>query len=252
MNQPLIESKELQRFFPLPEGVVKAVDTVSLQIFHGEFVAVMGPSGSGKSTLLYVLGAMDRPTGGSVNILNQDLGKMTDNQLSEFRNLTVGFVFQSFHLLPRLSVKRNIELPMLYSAISPSQREKRVKSLMRALGISDRGNRLPTEISGGQSQRAAIARALVNDPKLILADEPTGNLDSRTGLEVMGIFQALNSRTRTLIMVTHDEIMARHATRVVRMRDGKIVDDIQVRDRLIAPPPNDFDPEILETDHVSQ
>jgi putative ABC transport system ATP-binding protein len=218
----MIDTQQLQRYFAIGDSCVKAVDNVDLHIAGGEFVAVMGPSGSGKSTLLYVLGAMDRPTGGSVSIDGQRLDKMDDQQCSDFRNRSLGFVFQSFHLLPRMNLIRNTELPMIYAQAEPTKRRRRVEQLLNAVGLGDRMDRLPTELSGGQCQRAAIARALVNGPKLLLADEPTGNLDSHTGLEIIGIFQALNRAGMTVIMVTHDENMAEHAGRIIRMRDGKV------------------------------
>ncbi|PKL44308.1 MAG: macrolide ABC transporter ATP-binding protein [Candidatus Riflebacteria bacterium HGW-Riflebacteria-1] len=218
----MIDIQKLQRYFEIGDSCVKAVDNVDLHIAAGEFVAVMGPSGSGKSTLLYVLGAMDRPTGGSVSIGGQRLDKMDDQQCSDFRNRSLGFVFQSFHLLPRMNLIRNTELPMIYAQAEPAKRRRRVEQLLNAVGLGDRMDRLPTELSGGQCQRAAIARALVNGPKLLLADEPTGNLDSHTGLEIIGIFQALNRAGMTVIMVTHDENMAEHAGRIIRMRDGQV------------------------------
>ncbi|OGK07554.1 MAG: macrolide ABC transporter ATP-binding protein [Candidatus Riflebacteria bacterium GWC2_50_8] len=218
----MIDIQQLQRYFEIGDSCVKAVDKVDLHIAAGEFVAIMGPSGSGKSTLLYVLGAMDRPTGGSVSIDGQRLDKMDDQQCSDFRNRSLGFVFQSFHLLPRMNLIRNTELPMIYAQAEPATRRRRVEQLLNAVGLGDRMDRLPTELSGGQCQRAAIARALVNGPKLLLADEPTGNLDSHTGLEIIGIFQALNRAGMTVIMVTHDENMAEHAGRIIRMRDGQV------------------------------
>ena len=226
----MIDSQQLQRYFSIGDSCVKAVDKVDLQIGVGEFVAVMGPSGSGKSTLLYVLGAMDRPTGGSVSINGQRLDKMDDQQCSDFRNRSLGFVFQSFHLLPRMNLIRNTELPMIYAQRPPEQRRARAEQLLRAVGLGDRMDRLPTELSGGQCQRAAIARALVNQPKLLLADEQTVNLDSHAGLEIIGIFQALNRAGMTVVMVTHDENMARHAGRIIRMCDGQ-VEHIETVDR---------------------
>ena len=218
----MIKTKQLQRHFKTGDSFVKAVDGLDLDILPGEFVAIMGPSGSGKSTLLYVLGAMDRPTGGQISINAQRLDLMGDEQCSDFRNRQLGFVFQSFHLLPRMNLVRNVELPMLYAQIPAGRRRTRAEAMLRAVGLGERFDHFPTELSGGQCQRAAIARALVNAPALLLADEPTGNLDSRTGLEIIGIFQALNRQGMTIVMVTHDENMARHAGRIVRMRDGRI------------------------------
>lgn len=242
----MIVAQGLQRHFGHAGGMVRAVDGVDLSIAKGEFVAVMGPSGSGKSTLLYMFGAMDRPTAGRVSVAGLPLETQSDRELSKFRNRRLGFVFQSFHLLPRLSLVRNVELPMRYGEIPATERNARALGMLRALGLGDRGHHLPIELSGGQSQRAAIARALANRPSLLLADEPTGNLDSRTGLEVMAIFQALNRRGLTVVMVTHDQEMARHASRVLLMRDGKLVDDRPQASPLEAPLPEGFDPHLLE------
>ena len=249
---PLIETSGLERHFSLPDGVVKAVDGITVSVNSGEFLAIMGPSGSGKSTLLYVLGAMDQATGGRISVAGKPLIDMDDGQRSQFRNAAVGFVFQSFHLLSRLSLRRNVELPMVYAEMSPARRSARALALLKALGIGDRADRFPTEVSGGQCQRAAIARALSNNPKLIFADEPTGNLDSRTGLEVIAVFQALNRLGSTIIMVTHDENMAHHASRILRMHDGKLVSDLPVADRLFAPVPADLDLSILEVSHAAE
>ncbi len=226
----MIKTEKLQRHFVTGDSCVKAVDDVDIDIAAGEFVAIMGPSGSGKSTLLYVLGAMDRPTGGAVSINGQRLDQMNDTQCSAFRNRTLGFVFQSFHLLPRMNLRRNAEIPMIYAQIDPARRRARAEKILSAVGLGDRLEHLPTELSGGQCQRAAIARALVNRPAVLLADEPTGNLDSKTGLEIIGVFQALNRAGMTVLMVTHDENMARHAGRIIRMKDGK-VERIELVDR---------------------
>ena len=242
----MIETKALQRHYKLAQSKVKAVDDLSLSINEGEFVSIMGPSGSGKSTLLYMLGAMDRPTDGWIKIYGKNLAQMNDHQLSQFRNRSVGFVFQSFHLLPRLTLSRNIALPMMYAKTTLSKRTKRISSLLKAVSLTDMAQRYPTELSGGQCQRVAIARALANSPKLLLADEPTGNLDSRTGLEIMGIFQKLNDYGMTFIMVTHDENMANHATRILRMKDGKVICDDKVRKRLRVEPSADFKAELIE------
>ncbi|MBF0502545.1 MAG: ABC transporter ATP-binding protein [Candidatus Riflebacteria bacterium] len=242
----MIEIGRLERHYSHSCGVVKAVDGLDLTVAQGEFLAVMGPSGSGKSTLLYMLGAMDRPTGGWVRIDGQGLEAMSDAELSVFRNRRLGFVFQSFHLLPRLDLSRNVELPMRYAGVSSAARRSRSEALLTAVGLADHKTHLPVELSGGQSQRAAVARALANDPALLLADEPTGNLDSRTGHEVMGIFQALNRRGLTIVMVTHDLEMARHAKRLITMRDGRIVEDRTVESPNQAPSPVAFDLSALE------
>lgn len=218
----MIKTEKLQRHFITGDSCVKAVDDVDIHIAAGEFVAIMGPSGSGKSTLLYVLGAMDKPTSGTVTINGQRLDRMDDQQCSVFRNRTLGFVFQSFHLLPRMNLLRNAELPMIYGQIEPQERRARATRILSAVGLGERLNHLPTELSGGQCQRAAIARALVNRPAVLMADEPTGNLDSKTGLEIIGVFQVLNRSGMTVLMVTHDENMAKHAGRIIRMKDGHI------------------------------
>ncbi|MFZ2956340.1 MAG: ABC transporter ATP-binding protein [Candidatus Ozemobacteraceae bacterium] len=242
----MIETGRLERHYSHSGGVVKAVDGLDLVIRSGEFVSVMGPSGSGKSTLLYMLGAMDRPTGGWVRVAGQPLETMSDAELSDFRNHRLGFVFQSFHLLPRLDLYRNVELPMRYAGVSSAARRVRSEALLTAVGLADRGKHLPIELSGGQSQRAAIARSLANDPAILLADEPTGNLDSRTGLEVMGMFQALNRRGLTVVMVTHDPDMAHHAGRIITMRDGVLVEDHNVAEPRQSLSPVGFDVSFLE------
>jgi len=242
----MIDTQKLQRYFEIGDSCVKAVDNVDLNIAAGEFVAVMGPSGSGKSTLLYVLGAMDRPTSGTVSINNRRLDLMNDQQCSDFRNRELGFVFQSFHLLPRMNLIRNTELPMIYAQAEPAARRARAEQLLKAVGLGDRMDRLPTELSGGQCQRAAIARALVNGPKLLLADEPTGNLDSRTGLEIIGIFQALNRAGMTVVMVTHDENMAEHAGRIIRMCDGRVEHIEKVAKPLLSKLPAEIENSLRE------
>ncbi len=237
MVSPMIAARGLERHFRLVDGVVRAVDGVDIAIDAGEFVAVMGASGSGKSTLLYMLGAMDRATGGELSVAGARLDQLSDHARSEFRNATIGFVFQSFQLLPRLSLCRNVELPLVYAGVPARERRSRALNLLAAGGLMGREDRPPTEISGGQCQRAAIARALVNRPRLLLADEPTGNLDSRTGLEVMAVFQSLHRQGMTVVMVTHDENMAAHASRVIRMRDGKLFADERHANPLQAPLP---------------
>jgi len=243
----MIETHSLKKHFIIPEGEIKAVDGITVKIDKGEFIAVMGPSGSGKSTLLYVLGAMDRPTEGWIEVAGNRLDRMSDYECSRFRNRELGFVFQSFHLLTRIDIARNVELPMTYAGVPLLKRKARAESLLKALGLGEKLKRYPPELSGGQSQRAAIARALVNGPKLLLADEPTGNLDSRTGLEVMAIFQGLNSRGMTVLMVTHDETMAQHAKRILRMRDGLLVSDEKVPGQIKSPLPPGMDLSILDS-----
>ena len=247
----MIKTEQLQRHFKAGDVCVKAVDSLDINIGKGEFVAVMGPSGSGKSTLLYVLGAMDCPTGGQISINGRRLDQMDDQQCSDFRNRELGFVFQSFHLLPRMNLVRNIELPMLYAQIPAERRRARAEMMLRAVGLGERFAHFPAELSGGQCQRAAIARALVNSPALLLADEPTGNLDSRTGLEIIGIFQALNRQGMTIIMVTHDENMARHAGRIIRMRDGQIEKNETVARPLLSTLPEEIEKSLQEVLHAA-
>jgi putative ABC transport system ATP-binding protein len=237
----MIKLQDVKRHYLFREGSVKAVDGVQLEIGSGEFMAVMGPSGSGKSTLLYLLGAMDQPTDGWIEIAGKRLDRMNDTQRSGFRNQEIGFVFQAFHLLPRLTLWRNVELPLMYAGMAPALRRKRAEVLLQAVGLGDKIDRTPLELSGGQCQRAAIARALTTRPRLLLADEPTGNLDSHSGLEVMAIFQALNQAGMTVVMVTHDENMAAHAGRVLRLRDGQVVEDHRSPDPRRASLPPELD-----------
>ena len=241
----MIEIHEVKRWFTFPGGQVRAVDGVSLSIEPGEFVALMGPSGSGKSTFLYLLGAMDKPSEGWISISGERLDRMNDHQRSLFRNRTLGFVFQSFHLLPRLNLCRNVELPMTYADVPAPQRRERATNLLRAVGLGDKLERSPLEISGGQCQRVAIARALANNPHLLLADEPTGNLDSHSSLEIMAIFQQLNRYGMSVVMVTHDETMAAHAHRRIRLKDGVIVAEEREAHPLLAALPADLDPAAL-------
>ena len=202
---------------------VNALQDVSLEIKQGEFVAIVGPSGSGKSTLMNVMGLLDVPTNGSYLLDNSEVSGLDIDKLAKLRNQKVGFVFQSFHLLPRTSAKENVELPLIYS--DRSDVKKLAFSALKAVGLEDRVNHFPSELSGGEQQRVAIARSLVNDPDIIFADEPTGNLDSRSGLEIISIFQALNLRGKTVVLVTHDQNIAEHCRRIIRISDGKIVAD---------------------------
>jgi putative ABC transport system ATP-binding protein len=207
---------------------VTALSRVSIEIHAGEFVAVMGPSGSGKSTFMNLLGCLDRPTGGEYSLAGETVSKLSSDALAAIRNRRIGFVFQSFNLLPRTSAQENVELPLLYSHVSADERHKRALARLTEVGLADRAGHHPAQLSGGQQQRVAIARALVNDPVLILADEPTGALDTRTSFEVMGLLQDLNRAGMTVVLVTHEHDIADFASRVVSFRDGHVVDDRRI------------------------
>ncbi len=223
--RPLIEVEDLARDYPLGEVVVPALRGVSLAIRRGEFVAIMGPSGSGKSTFMNLLGCLDRPTAGRYRLDGEDVTGLDPDRLAALRNQTLGFVFQSFNLLPRASAQENVELPLLYAGVKAAERQRRALEQLDRVGLADKAGNLPAQLSGGQQQRVAIARALVNTPALILADEPTGALDTRTSLELMALFQALNAAGITLVLVTHEHDIAAFARRVLGFRDGRLVED---------------------------
>ena len=222
----LIETLGLCRSFHVGDSTVHALDHVDLSVKEGDFVAVMGPSGSGKSTLMNILGCLDTPDGGRYRLLDQEVAELDDEQLSGIRNRYIGFVFQSFHLLPRMTALENVMLPLRYGAGDLAAGRERAVDLLQRLNLADRMDHRPNQLSGGQRQRVAIARSLINEPPLILADEPTGNLDSRTSGEIMELFGELNRRGQTLLMVTHEEEIAAHARRLIRMRDGRIEHDV--------------------------
>jgi len=227
----VLSARNVSRDYPVAGDAVHAVRGVSLDVRAGEWVAIVGPSGCGKSTLLNLLGAIDRPTSGSITIAGRDVARMDDREATRFRLTGIGFVFQRFYLMPTLSAAENVELPMAEARTPPSrlEREKRSHELLRYVGLDSRGDHRPFQLSGGEQQRVAIARALANSPALLLADEPTGELDARTGTAMIELFDRLNRDGTTIVVVTHDEEMARAARRVVHMRDGAIVDDVTVR-----------------------
>ena len=221
MNE-VIEIKKIRKTFLLGTQFIEALKDVSLTIYRNEYVALMGPSGSGKSTLMNILGCLDTPTSGSYLLNDTEVAKMSDDELAFVRNKEIGFVFQTFNLLPRLSSLENVALPLVYAGLNSKERKERAEHVMEQVGLHDRMNHKPNELSGGQRQRVAIARALVNHPSIILADEPTGNLDTKTSYEIMGLFQDIHSKGNTVILVTHEEDIAKHARRIMGLRDGLI------------------------------
>ena len=221
----MLEIKKVKKIYQMGKVKVEALRGVSFYIDKGEFVAIMGPSGSGKSTLMHIIGCLDQPTEGSFIIGGKDVSKLNDDRLAEIRNKRIGFVFQQFNLLSRTSVLHNVEIPLIYAGLKSKQRRKLAMQALESVGLGDRVKHKPNEISGGEKQRAAIARALVNDPLIILADEPTGNLDTKTGEEIMKIFYKLHQQGNTVIMVTHEAEVARHARRIIHLRDGLIEKD---------------------------
>ncbi|HEY8889023.1 MAG TPA: ABC transporter ATP-binding protein [Clostridium sp.] len=229
----MIEVKDILKRYITGDIDFTALKSVSLKIEKGEFTAIMGPSGSGKSTFMNILGCLDKMDGGTYFLNGQDVSNLFDNQLALIRNKEIGFVFQSFNLLPRISVLENVELPMLYAGVPSKERRKRALIALDKVGLSDRVKHRPNEISGGQKQRVAIARAMVNNPAVIMADEPTGNLDTKSSIEIMKIFQKLNDDGATILMVTHEEDIAKCAKRVVRFLDGEIVEEHAVEGRTI-------------------
>ena len=224
----------LSKIYQMGDTPVRALDDVSLTVKEGEIVAIMGPSGSGKSTLMNILGCLDQPTQGSYQLSGRDIGKLSEREQAALRNREIGFVFQSFNLLPKLTAVENVELPLVYAGISHKERRRQAKEALVRMGLVERIHHKPPELSGGQQQRVAIARALVGRPRFILADEPTGNLDSRSGAEIMGIFQELNRQGITIILVTHEEEIASYTRRIIRFLDGRIISDEPIRQRVLA------------------
>jgi putative ABC transport system ATP-binding protein len=222
---PLIHITALHKSYQTTAGEFPALKEIGLDIAHGEFVAIMGPSGSGKSTFMNILGCLDRPSAGRYELDGRDVAQLGKDELAALRNRTIGFVFQGFNLLPRMSLRDNVALPLIYGGVEHAERNSRARELLAKVGLEDKADSLPSQISGGQQQRIAIARALVNRPRLILADEPTGNLDSKTGEEIMALFDSLNREGITIVLVTHETDIARHAKRQVHFLDGRIVSD---------------------------
>lgn len=230
----MLEVRNLTKIYKTGSLEVKALNGIDFAVEDGEFVAIMGPSGSGKSTLLHILGCLDRPTSGEYLLGGEPVQNKSDSRLSEVRNRRIGFIFQSFNLLPRMTALQNVELPLIYRGLPAAERRRRALAALEAVGLADRVQHRPLQLSGGQQQRVAIARALVGDPDLLLADEPTGNLDSKSGVEVLSLLQALNREGRTIVMVTHDERVAAHTKRIVRLLDGAIQSDEVVAEPIRA------------------
>ena len=220
--QELIKIEKINKIHYLGENALHVLQDIDLDIKLGEFTAIIGPSGSGKSTLMNILGCLDRPTSGKYYLHGEDVSDLTDDQLAEVRNKRIGFVFQSFNLLPRISAQENVALPLIYAGVDTKERMERAADLLNLVGLGERMHHKPNDLSGGQRQRVAIARALINNPSIIMADEPTGNLDSKSSVEIMAIFRELNAKDKTVILVTHDPEIAEQAKRVITVRDGRI------------------------------
>lgn len=225
MDDILIRMQSLCRFYEMGDQIVKALDNINLAFNRNEYVAIMGPSGSGKSTLMNIIGCLDTPSSGTYELNGQNVSEMDDDELARIRNKEIGFVFQTFNLLPRLNCLRNVELPLIYAGVDAEERSARALNALERVGLGDRVNHKPSELSGGQIQRVAIARALINEPSLILADEPTGNLDTSTSRDIMTIFSDLSEAGNTIILITHEEDIALYTRRHIRLRDGKIESD---------------------------
>jgi len=226
MPDKIIEIKGLKREFAVGSEIVKALKGVDVSVMKNEYLAMMGPSGSGKSTLMNLLGCLDTPTAGAYNLNGTDVSSLKDDDLAEIRNKEIGFIFQTFNLLPRLTALENVSLPLVYAGYNSEDRKIKAKDVLEKVGLGDRMDHRPNQLSGGQRQRVAVARALVNDPSIILADEPTGNLDSKTSLDIMRLFEEIHEMGNTLIVVTHEEEVASHAHRILRLRDGLVESDL--------------------------
>jgi putative ABC transport system ATP-binding protein len=230
----IIEIKNISKIYSMGDIEVRALDNVSLEISEHEFICIMGASGSGKSTLMNIIGCLDRPTSGEYFLGGKDVSGLSDQELAAVRNRQIGFVFQTFNLLPRISARRNVELPLIYSGYSAKERRRLADEALARVDLTDRADHKPNELSGGQRQRVAIARALVNNPSIIFADEPTGNLDSRTGLNIMSLFQKLHDQGAAIVMVTHEMEIALHGKRIIHLRDGKVHEDKPIHNRADA------------------
>lgn len=233
-KRPIIQIKDLTRFYQMGETEVRALNGVTFDVLENEYIAIMGPSGSGKSTLMNMIGCLDTPTGGEYILNNNRVSQMDDAELAEVRNREIGFVFQTFNLLPRTTCLANVELPLIYAGVKASERKERAAEVLSKVGLGDRLDHKPNELSGGQRQRVAIARALVNGPSILLADEPTGNLDTKTGDEIMLLFEELYNAGNTIILVTHENEIAEYSRRIVRLRDGVIETDEKVANPVLA------------------
>ena len=226
-SMALLELRDISKSYPIGKETVHALQSISIAIEKGEYVALMGPSGSGKSTLMNILGCLDSPSGGIYMLNGKEVSQLTDNELADIRNKEIGFIFQTFNLIPRSNALDNVALPLVYSGTKKEERLNRATRALEDVGLADRASHKPNELSGGQRQRVAVARALVNNPSIILADEPTGNLDSKTSQEIMILFDEIHKKGNTIIVVTHEEDIARHAHRIIRIKDGKVESDKQ-------------------------
>jgi len=234
MTKRIIHTENISRNYKMGSEVIHALRSVSININKGEYVAFMGPSGSGKSTLMNIIGCLDTPSGGKYELNGNDVGGLSENELAEIRNKEIGFVFQTFNLLPRATALENVALPLIYAGYRKMAREEKAMKTLEDVGLGDRASHKPNELSGGQRQRVAIARALVNDPSIILADEPTGNLDSKTSYDIMNVFQELHDHGNTIIMVTHEDDIAHFAHRIIRLKDGEVESD-QANKEIVKP-----------------